>query len=109
MEDKEGGFLHGAARVVQPCQPVPVSVQGHGLILHVTQPAIDLGAIQTGKVTPTWLTAISPHVHPASDIRNGSMTLIGDPKNFTVVTKLLELHLPGAVVRRRVPSVRKAV
>ena len=72
------------------------------LILHVSHPDIDLDAIRMAGPMPAWLTAITPFLDPQSDIRDGSMTLVGSLKDFQALTQLLKLHLPGAAIRRRV-------
>ncbi len=72
------------------------------LILHVTHPDIDLGVIRGTNPTPDWLSAITPLLDPMSDIRDGSMTLFADLKDFQTLTQLLKQHLPGAVILRRI-------
>ena len=72
------------------------------LILHVSHPDIDLAAFRKAGPMPAWLSAIAPFLDPESDIRDGSMTLLASLKDLPTLTQRIKLHLPGAVIRRRV-------
>jgi len=60
------------------------------LILHVSHPDIDLGFIGGAGPMPTWLSAITPFLDFQSDIRDGSMTLLGRLKDLPALTQLLK-------------------